>query len=44
MKKDGHEHLKGTTSLAMGKLHNKIVGKDFEGNLKLLLFVSILNF
>ncbi len=32
MKKDGHEHLKGT-SLALGKLHNKIVGSDFEGKL-----------
>ncbi len=32
MKKGGDEHLKGT-SLAVGKLHNKIVGKEFKGKL-----------
>ncbi len=34
MKKDGHELLKGH-SLAVGKLYNKILGKDFEGTIKI---------
>ncbi len=40
MKKDGHACLKGT-SVAVGKLHNKIVGKNFEGKIPIMIFECI---